>query len=89
MMGKAATRTATSRDAEIMAAVQTAKAKRDTARLRKAALELLAAIHERMAGVTEEEVLAAVDADGRRTVRRQSTRKQRAGERTRRRRASA
>ena len=35
----------------------------DDARLRSAALELLAAIHEKMVGVTEQEVLAILDTD--------------------------
>ena len=39
------------------------KAEGDTTRIRKAALELLSAIHEKMAGVTEEEALAILEAE--------------------------
>lgn len=42
--------------------LRTAKASGDIARVRKAALELLTSIQERMAGVTEDEVDATVAA---------------------------
>ncbi|MHB8684967.1 MAG: hypothetical protein ACYC9X_11660, partial [Dehalococcoidia bacterium] len=59
------------------------------ARLRKAALELLSAIHEKMAGVTEEEVLATLEVDKKEGRRKASTQQRRAGERSGRRSASA
>jgi hypothetical protein len=61
----------------------------DTARIRNAALELLAAIHEKMTGVTEEEVLTILGADKKEARRKASAPKQRAGGRPRRRPASA
>lgn len=87
-MARPAPKTALIHQEEIRAAVRTAKAGGDTARLRQAALELLSAIHEKMAGVTEEEVLAILEAD-KRKIRRSASTDKRAGERTRRRPASA
>jgi hypothetical protein len=87
-MAKAGTKTPPTREQEVLAAVRAAKADGDTKRLRSAALELLSAIHEKMAGVTEEEVVAILQADKKRSRRPAST-SERAGERTRRRPASA
>jgi len=62
----------------------------DMTRIRNAGRELLDAIHEKMAGVTEKEVLALLEADWE-DVRKQTPgrRQYRAGERPRRRAASA
>lgn len=88
-MARAGTKGQVTREAEIRAAISAAKAGEDMTRIRKAALELLSAIHEKMAGVTEEEVLAVLEADKKEARRQTSARQQRAGERTRRRPASA
>jgi hypothetical protein len=88
-MAKAGAKAAPTREEEVLAAVRAAKTEGDTTRIRKAALELLSAIHEKMAGVTEEEVLAILEADKKKARRTASTHEPRAGERTRRRPASA
>lgn len=88
-MTKAGAKTRPTREEEVLVAVRAAKASQDTTRLRTAALELLSAIHEKMAGVTEEEVLAVLDADRKKVPGTASKLDQRAGERPRRRPASA
>lgn len=62
-MARAGAKAALTREEEVLAAVRAAKAEGDTTRIRKAALELLSAIHEKMAGVTEGEVLAILEAE--------------------------
>jgi hypothetical protein len=62
-MARTGAKAALTREEEVLAAVRAAKAEGDTTRIRKAALELLSAIHEKMAGVTEEEVLAILEAE--------------------------
>ncbi|MHB8378104.1 MAG: hypothetical protein ACYDEB_14290 [Dehalococcoidia bacterium] len=88
-MTRTDTKARLARDNEVHAAVRAAKASGQTARLRKAALELLSAIHEKMAGVTEEEVLATLEVDKKEGRRKASMRQRRAGERSGRRSASA
>jgi hypothetical protein len=62
-MRRADVKARTTRDEEILAAVAAAKESGDITLCRAALLELLAHIHEKMDGVTEEEVVAILEAD--------------------------